>query len=444
MGSRSEFLIGVERIESHPARGPRLRAPGSRKAIIVAALYRALQGVRYGVAICRSACRCALADPRRGRAGARPRAWRIDARGSARSTSRPRAARPRSRCSIARSRCCTPSSSARAIEGFAATLKADPSCAIAEWGIALSRWGNPFAAGIRPAAPLQQGRDAVDRAKAIGAKIRARARLHRRGRRSCTPASRRSINATRLRRLSRRDGERSRRPTRTTPKRRFSTRWRSPRPAPPTDKTYADLLKAGAILEQLIATPAGPSRTRALHHSQLRRAAARRPRARGGAALREDCARRRRTRCHMPSHTFTRVGYWQESIDANIASGEVAKREGSTAEELHTMDYRTYAYLQTGQDARGAADGRRAARSGGAVRSGRDRRRPRPARPASSRWRRFRRATRSSAAHGPRRRSCGRTPSRYPYTEALTYFARALGAARTGDAADDRERRSTR
>src|SRR5262245_55355614 len=40
----------------------------------------------------------------------------------------------------------------RAIEGFGATLKADPSCAMAEWGIALSRWGNPFALGIRPAA----------------------------------------------------------------------------------------------------------------------------------------------------------------------------------------------------------------------------------------------------------------------------------------------------
>ena len=71
---------------------------------------------------------------------------------------------------------------------------------------------------------------------------------------------------------------------------------------------------------------------------------------------------------HMPSHTFTRVGAWQESIDTNIASAEVAKREGSTAEELHTMDYRTYAYLQTGQrrraaDRRGAAGGERAFRS---------------------------------------------------------------------------------
>src|SRR5690242_4115023 len=36
----------------------------------------------------------------------------------------------------------------QAIEGFGATLNTDPSCAMAEWGIALSRWGNPFAANI--------------------------------------------------------------------------------------------------------------------------------------------------------------------------------------------------------------------------------------------------------------------------------------------------------
>src|SRR4026207_110401 len=36
----------------------------------------------------------------------------------------------------------------RAIEGFSATLTTDPSCAMAEWGIALSRWTNPFAIGI--------------------------------------------------------------------------------------------------------------------------------------------------------------------------------------------------------------------------------------------------------------------------------------------------------
>ena len=53
----------------------------------------------------------------------------------------------------------------------------------------------------------------------------------------------------------------------------------------------------------------------------------------------------------MPSHTFTRTGYWQESIDTNIAAAAAARREGQTAEELHATDYEIYAYLQTAQDA---------------------------------------------------------------------------------------------
>jgi hypothetical protein len=53
----------------------------------------------------------------------------------------------------------------------------------------------------------------------------------------------------------------------------------------------------------------------------------------------------------MPSHTFTRVGSWQESIDTNIASASTAIAGSSFAEALHAMDYETYAYLQTGQDA---------------------------------------------------------------------------------------------
>ena len=135
----------------------------------------------------------------------------------------------------------------------------------------------------------------------------------------------------------------------------------------------------------------------------------------------------------MPSHTFTRVGSWQESIEANTASAEVARREGSTAEELHTMDYRTYAYLQTGQD----AAARKILAGLPEVKS------------------RFNPDAIGSAAPGsagvfalaaiPARYALERgawadaakleaQASRYLYPEALTHFARALGAARSGDA----------
>ena len=60
---------------------------------------------------------------------------------------------------------------------------------------------------------------------------------------------------------------------------------------------------------------------------------------------------------HMPSHIFTRLGMWEETIRSNQASAEAARRYGAatspgaaTHEELHAMDYMMYAYLQTAQD----------------------------------------------------------------------------------------------
>jgi hypothetical protein len=53
---------------------------------------------------------------------------------------------------------------------------------------------------------------------------------------------------------------------------------------------------------------------------------------------------------HMPSHIFTRLGLWDESIQANLAARQTAHRQGDTGEELHAMDYLVYAYLQSGRD----------------------------------------------------------------------------------------------
>jgi hypothetical protein len=139
---------------------------------------------------------------------------------------------------------------------------------------------------------------------------------------------------------------------------------------------------------------------------------------------------------HMPSHIFTRLGLWDESIAGNLASAEAARRvvarlhPGATAfDELHALDYLEYAYLQTGRDA--AADGVlaqvkkvaeldapnfAAAYALAAV----------PARHALERrdW-----AEAAALTLAP--------PSfpwaRFPHTEALVEFARAVGAARLSD-----------
>jgi hypothetical protein len=60
---------------------------------------------------------------------------------------------------------------------------------------------------------------------------------------------------------------------------------------------------------------------------------------------------------HMPSHIFTRLGLWQESIDSNIVSAAAGAKmtamhlEGASY-QLHAMDFLHYAYLQTGQVAK--------------------------------------------------------------------------------------------
>ena len=232
----------------------------------------------------------------------------------------------------------------RAIEGFNAALETDPSCGMAEWGIALSRWGNPFAISLRPLTPLQQGRSAVDRAKRMGPK---------------TPREAAYLDAVsqlftsvetidqRTRVLAYRDAMAQ--IAATSPEDTEAQIFHAlaiAAAALPGDKTYADLLKAGQILEAIIAShPDHPGLSHYIIHSyDVPRLAAR---ALQAARQYAKVAPSAPHALHMPSHTFTRVGSWQESIDANIASGTAARRENATAEELHTMDYRTYAYLQT-------------------------------------------------------------------------------------------------
>src|SRR5215210_2916669 len=72
---------------------------------------------------------------------------------------------------------------------------------------------------------------------------------------------------------------------------------------------------------------------------------------RGRRSAPRDGTPRSRPPRHMPSHTFTRVGAWDESIEANLRSAEAAHRERAVSDEMHAMDYLVYAYLQTARDA---------------------------------------------------------------------------------------------
>jgi tetratricopeptide (TPR) repeat protein len=127
----------------------------------------------------------------------------------------------------------------------------------------------------------------------------------------------------------------------------------------------------------------------------------------------------------MPAHTFTRVGLWQESIDTNIRSHDAAVKRGDSGEALHAMDYMVYAYLQTAQDtaAKRVVDEvpqiiakQPPVTSGPGLAGGF----PAVAIPARfalerNRWS----AAINLQAH----------PASQPYIEAMTHFARAMGAA---------------
>ena len=115
------------------------------------------------------------------------------------------------------------------------------------------------------------------------------------------------------------------------------------------DQTYAKQLKAAAILEAALSKqPNHPGIAHYLIHSYDVPALAGKGlnAARSYAKIAPDAPHA----LHMPSHIFTRVGAWQDSIESNRASAAAAKNANSPAEELHAMDYQAYAYLQLGQD----------------------------------------------------------------------------------------------
>lgn len=320
---------------------------------------------------------------------------------------------------------------ARASEAFKATATTDPSCGMAYWGLALGAWNNPFAAGQKAPALIRRGQDAIEQANRVGARtdrerayIAAVAELYRdvehRGQDARVLAYRDAMEALASRHPD--DMEAS-----------IFYALALAQADPPTDKTYAGLLKAGAILETLFVThPDHPGLAHYIIHSyDVPPLAAR--------AL--DAARRYARiapsaphALHMPSHTFTRLGYWQESIEANVASAAAARRDGATAEELHATDYQIYAYLQTGQD--GAA--KRLLDALPEIRARFDPEAVGSAAPGMAgvfalaaipaRWALERRDWGEAARLEPH-------ASRFPQAEAMTYFARGLGAARLGDTA---------
>jgi len=114
------------------------------------------------------------------------------------------------------------------------------------------------------------------------------------------------------------------------------------------DKTHANQKKAAAILEPLDHVyPQHPGIPHYLIHAYDNAELA----SQGIAAAKAyaEIAPSAPHALHMPSHIFTRLGLWGDSIASNLAAQKAARQQGDTGEELHAMDYLVYAYLQNGR-----------------------------------------------------------------------------------------------
>jgi tetratricopeptide (TPR) repeat protein len=119
--------------------------------------------------------------------------------------------------------------------------------------------------------------------------------------------------------------------------------------ASPTDKTHTKQKQAADLLEPLDRTfPQHPGIPHYLIHAYDNAELTKR----GLSAARaySQVAPSAPHALHMPSHIFTRLGLWDDSIRANLAAREAAHQQGDTGEELHAMDYLVYAYLQLERD----------------------------------------------------------------------------------------------
>src|SRR6202790_2892781 len=305
-------------------------------------------------------------------------------------------------------------------EIYEEAIKADPECAIAYWGIALARLNNPHNAIPAPNLPL--GLAAIEKAKAVGAK---------------TERERDYIDALAVMYV---DYDKTPHQARVQSYLKAMEALAAKYPdddeaqiyyaitlnvaASPADKTYANQLKGAAILEPIWQRqPQHPGVAHYLIHLYDYPPIA----AKGlTAALRySKIAPNAPHAQHMPSHIFTRVGYWKESVAANLASVQAAKATKEGADQVHGQDYLVYAYLQQGQDkaAHAVVDEIEAAQSDPDSFAGAFSRAAAPARYAVERgdWK--------TAAN------LDVKPSKLQHVMAITYFARALGAARSGDPA---------
>jgi tetratricopeptide (TPR) repeat protein len=230
-----------------------------------------------------------------------------------------------------------------ALRTFESAAAADPTCGIAHWGAALSHFGNPMAGGSGPDGQAA-GWASAQRAMAAGARaprdqgyVDAAVALFR---------DHATVdNRTRMQAYERAMRTIVERHPEDDEAKIFHAIFMVAN-ASPTDLTFAQQRQAAEILNELYAQhPNHPGLAHYIIHAfdspPLARYALDAARQYAGIAPAAPHA------LHMPSHIFTRLGYWDESIATNRRSADLEPTPGGKS---HPLDYLVYGYLQQGRD----------------------------------------------------------------------------------------------
>jgi hypothetical protein len=230
-------------------------------------------------------------------------------------------------------------------KAFRDVSNADPKCAMAHWGIAMTYF-HPLWPPPLPEESVAQGREEIDRARQLGGSDREREFIEAL---SFVYANADSLpyndRASRYAEAMGKLAERN--PDDAECEVFYALALLAT--APPTDSTHANQKKAAALLEPLFRKyPQHPGIPHYLIHAYDNVEMA----TQGAEAARvyAQIAPSAPHALHMPSHIYTRLGMWSESIASNTSARKAAHEQGDIGEELHAMDYLTYANLQLGRD----------------------------------------------------------------------------------------------
>jgi tetratricopeptide (TPR) repeat protein len=306
---------------------------------------------------------------------------------------------------------------------FAAVAEKDPACGMAHWGIAMTYYHQIWQAP--GPGDLKAGAAAVEKAKLVGAKTQ-RERDYIAAIDTFYNDADKLDHHTRALAYEKAMDQLQARYTNDHEARIFHA-LALLGTSDPADKTYANQKKAGEILEPLfVEQPEHPGIAHYIIHAYDYPPLA--PKALNAARRYAKIAPDSPHALHMPSHIFTRLGLWQESIDSNLVSAASARKNNAPGNELHAKDYLIYAYLQGAQD----REAEKALQS------------PPPGRSDDPQYMNWLYAMgASSARYAVERHEWAEAaaltvpPNTFPggrwaWTEANLHFARALGASHTG------------